>query len=135
MIRAHVLICAGTGCTSSGSAQVSEALERELQNKGLTEEVILKGAMDAFNSGWNKVKLYFMLGLPTETEADIEGIAVLSDKIAREYYTIPKEQRNGKVSIVSSTSFFVPKPFTPFLIKQLASDSINNFCFSISLIK
>ena len=55
-----------------------------------------------------------MLGLPTETEEDIEGIAVLSDKIAREYYTIPKDQRNGKVSIVSSTSFFVPKPFTPF---------------------
>lgn len=87
---------------------------RNVINKGLTEEVILKGAMDAFQSGWNRVKLYFMLGLPTETEEDIEGIAILSDKIAREYYTIPKDQRNGKVSIVSSTSFFVPKPFTPF---------------------
>lgn len=87
---------------------------RDVINKGLTEEVILKGAMDAFQSGWNRVKLYFMLGLPTETLEDIEGIAILSDKIAREYYTIPKEQRNGKVSIVSSTSFFVPKPFTPF---------------------
>lgn len=87
---------------------------RDVINKGLTEEVILKGAMDAFQSGWNRVKLYFMLGLPTETEEDIEGIAVLSDKIARAYYTIPKDQRNGKVSIVSSTSFFVPKPFTPF---------------------
>ena len=87
---------------------------RDVINKGLTEEVILKGAMDAFQSGWNRVKLYFMLGLPTETNEDIEGIAILSDKIAREYYTIPKDQRNGKVSIVSSTSFFVPKPFTPF---------------------
>ena len=87
---------------------------RDVINKGLTEEVILKGAMDVFQSGWNRVKLYFMLGLPTETEDDIEGIAILSDKIAREYYTIPKDQRNGKVSIVSSTSFFVPKPFTPF---------------------
>lgn len=87
---------------------------RDVINKGLTEEVILKGAMDAFQSGWNRVKLYFMLGLPTETLEDIEGIAILSDKIAREYYTIPKDQRNGKVSIVSSTSFFVPKPFTPF---------------------
>ncbi len=87
---------------------------RDVINKGLTEESILNGAMDAFNSGWNRVKLYFMLGLPSETVEDIEGIAVLSDKIAREYYTIPKEQRNGKVSIVSSTSFFVPKPFTPF---------------------
>ncbi len=87
---------------------------RDVINKGLTEESILNGAMDAFQSGWNRVKLYFMLGLPTETEEDIEGIAVLSDKIAREYYTIPKDKRNGKVSIVASTSFFVPKPFTPF---------------------
>lgn len=87
---------------------------RNVINKGLTEENILTGAMDAFRGGWNRVKLYFMLGLPTETEEDIEGIAILSDKIAREYYTIPKDQRNGKVQIVSSTSFFVPKPFTPF---------------------
>ncbi|QHQ62347.1 TIGR03960 family B12-binding radical SAM protein [Anaerocolumna sedimenticola] len=87
---------------------------RDVINKGLTEENILNGAMDAFKSGWNRVKLYFMLGLPTETEEDIEGIAVLSDQIAREYYTIPKDQRNGKVSIVASTSYFVPKPFTPF---------------------
>lgn len=98
-----------TFAPEAGSQQL-----RNVINKGLTEEVILKGAMDAFQSGWNRVKLYFMLGLPTETEEDIEGIAVLSDKIAREYYTIPKDQRNGKVSIVSSTSFFVPKPFTPF---------------------
>ncbi len=88
---------------------------RDVINKGLTEEVILKGAHDAFVGGWNKVKLYFMLGLPTETEEDIEGIAILSDLIAREYYaTIPKEQRKGRVQITSSTSFFVPKPFTPF---------------------
>jgi radical SAM family uncharacterized protein len=87
---------------------------RDVINKGLTEEVILKGAMDAFESGWNKVKLYFMLGLPTETQEDIEGIAILSDLIARQYYTIPKDQRNGKVAITASTSFFVPKPFTPF---------------------
>ncbi len=87
---------------------------RNVINKGLTEEVILKGAMDAFLGGWNRVKLYFMLGLPGETFDDIEQIAVLSDKIAREYYTIPKEERNGKVNIVTSTSIFVPKPFTPF---------------------
>jgi radical SAM family uncharacterized protein len=87
---------------------------RDVINKGLTEENILKGAMDAFESGWNRVKLYFMMGLPTETEEDIEGIAILSNEIAKEYYTIPKDKRNGKVSIVASTSFFVPKPFTPF---------------------
>lgn len=94
---------------------------RDVINKGLTEEMILKGAMDAFLGGWNRVKLYFMLGLPTETEEDIEGIATLSDKIAREYYTIPKEERNGKVNIVSSTSFFVPKPFTPFQWVKMAT--------------
>ena len=87
---------------------------RDVINKGLSEEVILDGVTQAFSGGWNKVKLYFMLGHPTETYEDIEGIAILSDKIAREYYTIPKEERHGKVEITSSTSFFVPKPFTPF---------------------
>ena len=87
---------------------------RDVINKGLSEEDILNGAMEAFRGGWNRVKLYFMLGLPGETYNDIEGIAILSDKIAREYYTIPKENRNGKVNIVTSTSIFVPKPFTPF---------------------
>lgn len=87
---------------------------RDVINKGLTEEVILNGATEAFVSGWNRVKLYFMMGLPTETDEDIEGIAVLADKIAREYYNLPRDRKQGKVSIVASTSFFVPKPFTPF---------------------
>lgn len=87
---------------------------RDVINKGLTEEVILKGAKMAFDGGWNRVKLYFMLGLPTETVEDMQGIAELSEKIAELYYEIPKDQRNGKVQIVASTSFFVPKPFTPF---------------------
>lgn len=88
---------------------------RDVINKGLTEEVILQGAKLAFEGGWNKVKLYFMLGLPTETEEDERGIAVLSNEIAKLYYeTVPKENRKGKVQIVTSTSFFIPKPFTPF---------------------
>lgn len=87
---------------------------RDVINKGLTEEVIIKGAGLAFEAGWNRVKLYFMLGLPTETEEDIKGIAYLSEKIAERYYEIPKSERNGKVQIVASSSFFVPKPFTPF---------------------
>lgn len=87
---------------------------RDVINKGLSEDDILNGSMEAFRGGWNRVKLYFMLGLPGETYNDIEGIAILSDKIARKYYTIPKENRNGKVNIVTSTSIFVPKPFTPF---------------------
>ena len=87
---------------------------RNVINKGLTEEDILHGAGQAFEGGWNRVKLYFMLGLPTETEEDMKGIAHLAEKIAERYYEIPKEQRNGKVQISVSTSFFVPKPFTPF---------------------
>ncbi|MBR1866303.1 MAG: TIGR03960 family B12-binding radical SAM protein [Lachnospiraceae bacterium] len=87
---------------------------RDVINKGLTEEVILNGAMQAFRGGWNKVKFYFMLGLPMETEEDAEGIPKLCETVAEAYYTIPKEERNGKVSITASASFFVPKPFTPF---------------------
>ena len=89
--------------------------QRDVINKGLTEEMILKGASDAFHAGWNRVKLYFMLGQPTETVEDMEGIALLSEKIAETYYDeIPKNQRHGKVQVVASSSFFVPKPFTPF---------------------
>ncbi len=87
---------------------------RDVINKGLTEEIILNGAMQAFQGGWNKVKFYFMLGLPTETDRDAEGIPELCETVAEAYYTIPKEERNGKVSITASASYFVPKPFTPF---------------------
>lgn len=89
---------------------------RNVINKGLTEEDILKGAGLAFEGGWTRVKLYFMLGLPTETEEDIREIGALANKIAAVFYeTVPKEKRvNGKVQIVASTSFFIPKPFTPF---------------------
>ena len=89
---------------------------RDVINKGLTEEAILHGASMAFQGGWTRVKLYFMLGLPTETEEDIRGIAELSNQIAAEFFeVVPKDRRvNGKVQIVTSTSFFIPKPFTPF---------------------
>ncbi len=88
---------------------------RNVINKGLTEEDILGGCKNAFLAGWTRVKLYFMLGLPYETKEDMEGIALLSNEIAKLYYdTIPKNERKEKVSIVTSTSFFVPKPFTPF---------------------
>ena len=89
---------------------------RDVINKGLTREDILHGATLAFQGGWTRVKLYFMLGLPTETEEDILGIGELSNEIAKVFFdTVPKEERkNGKVQIVTSTSFFIPKPFTPF---------------------
>ena len=87
---------------------------RDVINKGLTEEDIFNGSMEAFKGGWNKVKLYFMLGLPFETDEDIKAIPRLGNEIAVNYYDIPKSERNGKCQISMSTSFFVPKPFTPF---------------------
>ena len=88
---------------------------RDVINKGITLDDILSGSEMAFRGGWNKVKLYFMLGLPTETEEDVKGIAELSEQIAELYYdTVPKEQRQSKIQITVSTSFFIPKPFTPF---------------------
>lgn len=92
---------------------------RNVINKGLTEEMILDGAAQAFAGGWNKVKLYFMLGLPGETEEDMKEIPRLADRVARKYYEIPKNQRNGKCQITFSTSFFIPKPFTPFQWAQM----------------
>ena len=87
---------------------------RNVINKGLTTEEIMEGAGLAFAGGWNKVKLYFMLGLPDETDEDAAGIAELADQVARVYYQIPKEQRNGRCQITVSSSYFIPKPFTPF---------------------
>ncbi len=87
---------------------------RDVINKGLTEEIIINGAGQAFESGWQKVKLYFMLGLPGETEEDMKDIARLANKVAARYYEIPKPERNGKCQITASTSFFIPKPCTPF---------------------
>lgn len=88
---------------------------RNVINKGLTKEDILNGCRQAFTGGWNKVKLYFMLGQPTETNEDVDGIMDLCEEIAELYYdTVPKEERQGKCQITASTSFFVPKPFTPF---------------------
>lgn len=88
---------------------------RNIINKGLTKEDILSGAREAFLGGWNRVKLYFMLGLPFETDEDITAIAELANDIAVLYYeTVPKEERHGKIQIVASTSFFIPKPFTAF---------------------
>ena len=92
---------------------------RDVINKGLTREVILQGAREAFMGGWNKVKLYFMMGLPTEREEDMKGIAHLCEDVAMTYYKMDKEYRKGKVSVGASCSFFVPKPFTPFQWAQM----------------
>ncbi len=88
---------------------------RDVINKGIQEEDILKGSKAAFEGGWNRVKLYFMLGLPGENYEDIEAISDLADSIVGEFFSIPKPDRPlGSVQLVVSTSFFVPKPFTPF---------------------
>lgn len=87
---------------------------RNVINKGLTEEEIMRGSSLAFQGGWNRVKLYFMVGLPTETGDDLLGIVDLANKIVDKYHEIPKEERPRPVSVVVSSSCFVPKPFTPF---------------------
>lgn len=87
---------------------------RDVINKNVTEEDILRAARYAFESGCTGIKLYFMIGLPTETFADLDGIADMVGKIAKVFYEIPKEARKGSLKINVSTSSFVPKPFTPF---------------------
>ncbi len=87
---------------------------RDVINKNLTEEDILKGCELAFLGGWTRVKLYFMIGLPTETEEDLKAIAELCERIVEKYYELPKEKRPKPVQVTASSSCFVPKPFTPF---------------------
>lgn len=87
---------------------------RDVINKGVTEEDLLNSVTTAFQGGWNSVKLYFMLGLPTETDEDVEGIADLGQKVVEAYMSVPREKRGKGLSITISTSSFVPKPFTPF---------------------
>ena len=86
---------------------------RDVINKNITEEDMLKTAAIAFSGGWTSLKLYFMLGLPTETLEDVEGIANLAWKIKQIYKEHGNSQRKPLILTVS-TAFFVPKPFTPF---------------------
>jgi radical SAM family uncharacterized protein len=87
---------------------------RDVINKGVTEEDLLNSVSIAFNGGWSGIKLYFMIGLPTEEYIDIEGIAVLGDKVVKAYMDVPKSNRGKALNISLSASSFVPKPFTPF---------------------
>lgn len=87
---------------------------RDVINKGLTEERILEAAKNAFESGWSTIKLYFILGVPYETIEDAAEIGLLAEKIADQYFTVPKHIRNKGLRITVSTSILVPKPFTPF---------------------
>ena len=87
---------------------------RDVINKGITEENLIESVALAFNAGWNSVKLYFMIGLPTETEEDLAGIVDLTKKVVAEYRKVPKEKRGKGLNVTVSASSFVPKPFTPF---------------------
>ena len=98
-----------TFAPEAGSQRLRDAI-----NKNITEEEILKTVRIAFDGGWSSVKLYFMLGLPTETTEDIEAIAELGKKIVGEYYKAEGRQKGRPVTVNISASSFVPKPFTPF---------------------
>ena len=87
---------------------------RDVINKGVTEEDLLRAVREAFEAGWNSVKLYFMIGLPTETDEDVLGVAALARKVVDCYYALPREKRARGLKVVVSASTFVPKPFTPF---------------------
>ena len=87
---------------------------RDVINKGVTEEDLISTVTRAFAKGWGHIKLYFMIGLPTETDDDVAGIAELAEKVVDAYFAEPKETRNKSCQVVVSTSCFVPKPFTPF---------------------
>ena len=87
---------------------------RDVINKGVSEDDLLRSVHDAFEAGWHGVKLYFMIGLPTETDEDVLGIAELARKVSREFYSMPKELRGKGLRCTVSASTFVPKPFTPF---------------------
>ena len=87
---------------------------RDVINKNVTEEDLLRACSDAFQAGWTGVKLYFMIGLPTETDEDVLGIAELAKKVSRLFYSMPKEKRGKGLRLTVSVSTFVPKPHTAF---------------------
>ena len=87
---------------------------RDAINKNVTEEEVLHTSAQAFRGGWTAVKLYFMMGLPTETLDDIAGIAELAQKVVNEFYKNPEKPKGKGVTVSVSVASFVPKPFTPF---------------------
>ncbi len=95
---------------------------RDVINKNITEDEIFRACKLAFDGGYTAVKLYFMLGLPTETDDDIRGIAELAKKICDLFYQNPNRQRGRHIQISISCATFVPKPFTPFEFEPQATE-------------
>ena len=87
---------------------------RDVINKGITEEDLMNASKMAFEGGYSSIKLYFMIGLPYEEDADIVGIADLSKKVVDEYFKVDKDKRGKGLKVTTSVSSFVPKAFTPF---------------------
>ena len=106
---------------------------RDVINKGVTEEQLLHNARDAFSKGWSAIKLYFMIGLPTETDEDIRGIADLAAKVAAAYFEAPKAQRAKGLRVTCGVAVFVPKPFTPF--QWAAQDAVPEILRKVRLLR
>lgn len=106
---------------------------RDVINKGVNEEDLVNAVTYAFKEGWSKIKLYFMIGLPTETDEDVLGIKELSYLVKDLFFDRPKEERKGNFSVTASASCFVPKPFTPF--QWVKQESIDEFRRKAYLIK
>ena len=106
---------------------------RDVINKGVNEEDLINAVTYAFEEGWSTIKLYFMIGLPTETEEDLLGIKDLGYKVKDIFFSMPKEKRKGNLKVTLSASCFVPKPFTPF--QWVGQNSIDEFNEKINLLK
>lgn len=98
---------------------------RDVINKGIDEEDLVRALTFAFSSGYSTIKLYFIIGLPTETEEDIDGIADIGHQVKRMFFARPKEEMKGNLKVHVSTACFVPKPFTPF--QWVSQPSIEEF--------
>ncbi len=106
---------------------------RDVINKGIEEEDLTTAVSYAFKEGWSTIKLYFIIGLPTETDEDVLGIKELGYKVKDIFFSQPKEERRGNLKITLSASCFVPKPFTPF--QWVGQNSIDEFYRKINLLR
>ena len=106
---------------------------RDVINKGINEEDLTTAVGYAFKEGWSTIKLYFMIGLPTETDEDVLGIKDLGYKVKDIFFKQPKEDRKGNLKVTLSASCFVPKPFTPF--QWVGQNSIEEFYGKINLLR
>lgn len=106
---------------------------RDVINKGIREEDLVNTISYVFREGWSTIKLYFMIGLPTETDSDVLGIKDISYMVKDMFFNRPKEERKGNLKVTASASCFVPKPFTPF--QWVGQTTIDEFYRRIYLVK